>query len=79
MPSPGPPPPAAAGWLRNADAFERLEKVGEGTYGEVYKGRDKDDGSIVAMKKIRMTKDQPLFTGAAAISFPRPRFPTRGL
>jgi serine/threonine protein kinase len=44
--------------MRSADVFAGLEKVGEGTYGEVYKAQSKDDGSIVALKKIRRTKDQ---------------------
>ncbi|KAG8460547.1 hypothetical protein KFE25_013197 [Diacronema lutheri] len=43
---------------RNVDAFEKLEQIGEGTYGQVYKARSRDDGAIVALKKIRMTKDQ---------------------
>ena len=39
--------------------YEKLEKIGEGTYGIVYKGRDKQSGSIVALKKIRLeTEDE---------------------
>ena len=34
--------------------FERLEIVGEGTYGVVYRARDKLTGEIKAMKKIRL-------------------------
>jgi len=50
--------PAPKWGTRNVDAFEKLEQIGEGTYGQVYKARSRDDGSIVALKKIRMTKDQ---------------------
>lgn len=37
-----------------ADDFTKIEKIGEGTYGVVYKGRHKKTGKIVAMKKIRL-------------------------
>lgn len=33
--------------------FMKIEKIGEGTYGVVYKGKNKKTGQIVAMKKIR--------------------------
>ncbi len=36
------------------DAFERLEKIGEGTYGVVYKARVRETGKVVALKKIRL-------------------------
>ncbi|GAA5915584.1 hypothetical protein JCM6882_006381 [Rhodosporidiobolus microsporus] len=36
------------------DKYERLEKVGEGTYGVVYRSRNKETGEIVALKKIRL-------------------------
>lgn len=34
--------------------YQKIEKVGEGTYGVVYKARHKGDGSIVALKKTRL-------------------------
>lgn len=37
--------------------FHRIEKIGEGTYGIVYKGRNKITGQIVAMKKIRLESE----------------------
>ena len=41
------------------DNYEKLEKIGEGTYGIVYKGRDRASGQIVALKKIRLeTEDE---------------------
>ncbi|PPR05021.1 hypothetical protein CVT24_010214 [Panaeolus cyanescens] len=36
------------------DRYQKLEKVGEGTYGVVYKAKDVNNGSIVALKKIRL-------------------------
>lgn len=34
--------------------FQKIEKIGEGTYGVVYKARDKTTGRLVALKKIRL-------------------------
>lgn len=36
------------------DNYAKLEKIGEGTYGVVYKARDVRSGEIVALKKIRL-------------------------
>lgn len=36
------------------DQYEKLEKIGEGTYGKVYKARDKTSGKLVALKKTRL-------------------------
>ena len=40
------------------DDFIRIEKIGEGTYGVVYKGKNKKTGEIVAMKKIRLESEE---------------------
>ena len=44
----------ASGLEDRMDSFERLEKIGEGTYGVVYKAKVKDSGRTVALKKIRL-------------------------
>jgi len=38
--------------------FSKLEKIGEGTYGIVYKGQHKSTGKLVAMKKIRLEHEE---------------------
>ncbi|KAL1311917.1 hypothetical protein HN51_038595 [Arachis hypogaea] len=49
---------AATVVLSAKEAFEKLEKVGEGTYGKVYRARDKATGKIVALKKTRLHEDE---------------------
>ncbi|XP_035265977.1 cyclin-dependent kinase 2-like [Anguilla anguilla] len=39
------------------DIFQKIEKIGEGTYGVVYKAKNKVTGQSVALKKIRLDAD----------------------
>lgn len=40
------------------EGYEKLEKVGEGTYGKVYRAKDKATLKIVALKKTRLHEDE---------------------
>uniref|UniRef100_A0A914LWH0 Protein kinase domain-containing protein n=1 Tax=Meloidogyne incognita TaxID=6306 RepID=A0A914LWH0_MELIC len=42
---------------RSLDDFTKIDKIGEGTYGVVYKGIEKKTGKFVAMKKIRLESE----------------------
>ena len=37
--------------------YERLEKIGEGTYGMVFKVRNKASNEILALKKIKIDSE----------------------
>ncbi|CAK9313991.1 unnamed protein product [Citrullus colocynthis] len=51
---------AIKGWVpRRADSFEKLDKIGQGTYSSVYKARDLETGKIVALKKVRFVNMDP--------------------
>ena len=43
--------------ISEIEKYEKLEKLGEGTYGVVYKGKHKKTGELVAIKKIRLEKE----------------------
>lgn len=38
--------------------YEKVEKIGEGTYGVVYRARDRITGQIIALKKIRLEQEE---------------------
>ena len=38
--------------------YVKLEKIGEGTYGVVYKARNKKTGRFTALKKIRLESEE---------------------
>ena len=40
------------------EKYEKVEKVGEGTYGVVYKVRNVRTNSILALKKIRLADEE---------------------
>ncbi|VDI59109.1 cyclin-dependent kinase 10 [Mytilus galloprovincialis] len=46
------------GKCRSVSDFEKLSRVGEGTYGIVYRARDRRTNYIVALKKMRMEKEK---------------------
>uniref|UniRef100_A0A7N0T6T0 Protein kinase domain-containing protein n=1 Tax=Kalanchoe fedtschenkoi TaxID=63787 RepID=A0A7N0T6T0_KALFE len=46
---------------RSVDCFEKLEQIGEGTYGQVFMAREIATGEIVALKRIRMDNEREGF------------------
>lgn len=41
---------------QSMDQYEMIGKIGEGTFGEVFKARHRLSGRVVALKKIRIRK-----------------------
>ncbi|KAK4799532.1 hypothetical protein SAY86_024897 [Trapa natans] len=51
---------ALRGWVpRRANNFEKIDKIGQGTYSNVYKAKDLMTGKIVALKKVRFDNMEP--------------------
>ncbi|XP_042036706.1 probable serine/threonine-protein kinase At1g54610 [Salvia splendens] len=51
---------AVEGWSpRSVDSYEKLKKIGQGTYSTVYKARDLKSDTIVAMKKVKFHQMDP--------------------
>ena len=46
------------GRCRFVSEFEKLNRIGEGTYGIVYRAKDTKTGEIVALKKMRMEREK---------------------
>lgn len=47
-------------WIpRRANSFQKLDKIGQGTYSNVYKAKDLITGKIVALKKVRFDTLEP--------------------
>ncbi|KAK3135645.1 hypothetical protein QOZ80_5BG0421650 [Eleusine coracana subsp. coracana] len=46
---------------RSVDCFEKLEQIGEGTYGQVFMAKEMQTQEIVALKKIRMDNEREGF------------------
>ncbi|CAN1220661.1 Probable serine/threonine-protein kinase At1g54610 [Linum grandiflorum] len=44
---------------KSAEDYDKLDKVGSGTYSNVYKARDRDTDKIVALKKVRFDTSEP--------------------
>ncbi|XP_022768832.1 protein IMPAIRED IN BABA-INDUCED STERILITY 1-like [Durio zibethinus] len=51
---------AIQGWVPlKADSYEKLEKIGQGTYSTVFRARDLESKKIVALKKVRFDNFEP--------------------
>mmetsp|Transcript_47468 Transcript_47468/g.154060 ORF Transcript_47468/g.154060 Transcript_47468/m.154060 type:complete len:300 (+) Transcript_47468:402-1301(+) len=50
-----------SGASRSIKLYEKVEQVGEGTYGQVYKARSRESGEIVALKRVRMDNEKEGF------------------
>ncbi len=44
-------------WEQEDKRYEKIDKLGEGTYGIVYKVRDRHLDKVVALKKIRLENE----------------------
>ncbi|KAF7806223.1 Protein IMPAIRED IN BABA-INDUCED STERILITY 1 [Senna tora] len=51
---------AIHGWIPlRPDAFEKLEKIGQGTYSSVFRAKELETGRMVALKKVRFDIFEP--------------------
>ena len=72
--------PVPKGATRSVGQFEKLAKVGEGTYGSVYKARDRQSGSVVALKQVKILNSREGFPVSRLRTAPHAKYragPTR--
>ncbi|XP_054805926.1 cyclin-dependent kinase C-2 C-like [Prosopis cineraria] len=51
---------AIQGWVPlKADSFEKLDKIGQGTYSSVFRAREVETGRMVALKKVHIENFHP--------------------
>jgi cyclin-dependent kinase 12/13 len=51
---------AVQGWVPlKSENFEKLEKIGQGTYSSVFRARSLETGRVVALKKVRFDSLEP--------------------
>ena len=50
------------------ERYQKMEKVGEGTYGIVYKAKDRVTGEIIALKKIRLEAEDEGIPSTAIVN-----------
>ncbi|KAF9977976.1 hypothetical protein BGZ73_004259 [Actinomortierella ambigua] len=43
---------------RSVENYEKLNRISEGTYGVVYRARDRETGDIVALKKLKLDQEK---------------------
>ena len=56
------------------EAYQKIEKVGEGTYGVVYKAKNRETGAIIALKQIRLEQeDEGVQSTGSSTHYPRPK------
>lgn len=46
---------------RSLDLYEKIEKIGEGTYGAVYKAKCRESGRLMALKKLKLESEKEGF------------------
>lgn len=46
---------------RSVECFDKIEQIGEGTYGQVFMAKERRTGEIVALKRIRMDNEKEGF------------------
>lgn len=46
---------------RSVENYEKLNRISEGTYGVVYRARDRETGEICALKKVKLEKERDGF------------------
>jgi cyclin-dependent kinase len=47
------------------ERYQKMEKIGEGTYEVVYKAKDRVTGEIIALKKIRLEAEDEAIPSTA--------------
>ena len=59
------PMPTGPSSCRSVDLYEKLHKIDEGTYGVVYKARERSSGEIVALKQVKLLNTREGFPTTA--------------
>ena len=67
----------ALGCCRDVDEFEKLNRIGEGTYGTVYRARDRKTRDIVALKRVILHNESSEGVRHCFRPFVKPRNPRR--
>lgn len=64
---------------RSVNVYKETSIIGEGTFGQVYKAKDHDQGTYVALKRVRLENERDGFPITAVSNFLLNNHPSTGL